>query len=629
MRKLLPLPLLFSLLCSQVHADQLAQLETETTTELLLYYDWDELLVEAPTRRPVRIKDVAENISIVTAEEIAEMNVHSVNEILRTVTGFDFFPFGGNFGSSGALAIHASSYEHVLLLLDGVRLNDVDAGWPETTGIPVQIIDRIEIVKGPASSVWGSALGGVISIVTKQVGNDRSPTGTVYGSNGEGPSQDFRAEAAGRLGNMGYYLHGGYMNSDGLVGDRYFKNKSFYGKFATEFNKAVSLTFTAGYWYPELNSFDLPEADWNYLNDVENYLVSGQVNADLSRGLRLNLDLYYRGQKYHNLFETLSAGAFINDETWDNALYGGSATLTREKDNHTMLFGAELNRGENDRTWRYVSAPTISWETETRKEWAFYLNDTIKGEKLTVTPGLRYDHLSIENARSDDLINPSLGMTYKIEEETLFRATAARGFIRPGIGLVVGSAGYAGYPDLKPEELWSLQAGIESSRITNTHLKADVFYHRQDNTTYWNDDVGLYINGGVSERTGVEFNVSMRLFEHFTAELGTTYVWVEQYNEGGDEAYGLNIKLNYRSGRTGSMTLLGRYNQWNEQAVNSSGSFDDMIWDFHYNKEILTSERTRTEFFFSARNLFSGEYYWDDSLKNPGRWVEAGLRFHF
>jgi len=132
--------------------------------DLLLFYDYEDLLVETATRRPTKIQYVAENITVITAEEIASMNAHSVNEILKTVNGMDISFRGGHFGGNAGLGIHGADYEQVLLLMDGVRLNDVDAGYPETTGIPVQIIDRIEVIKGPASSAWGSSLGGVINI---------------------------------------------------------------------------------------------------------------------------------------------------------------------------------------------------------------------------------------------------------------------------------------------------------------------------------------------------------------------------------------------------------------------------------------------------------------------------------
>jgi vitamin B12 transporter len=105
------------------------QLETDSVTvrELLLYYDLEDL-INVAYRRPTKLRYVAENISIITAEEIRAMNAHSVAEVLNTVPGVRVGFRGGNFGGSAALAIQESSYEHVLLLLDGVRLNDVDAG---------------------------------------------------------------------------------------------------------------------------------------------------------------------------------------------------------------------------------------------------------------------------------------------------------------------------------------------------------------------------------------------------------------------------------------------------------------------------------------------------------------------
>ena len=634
MKKIIYSLSLFFLLPSYSDGTQLASFESKTTQELLLYYDWEELLVEAPTRRPTKIKDVAENISIITAEEIRTMNTHSVGEILQTVTGVQVFFHGGHFGGNSDLAIHGSDYEHVLLLIDGARLNDVDAGYPETGGIPVQIIDRIEIVKGPASSVWGSALGGVINIVTKKTGEDRRPTGILSASYGKGASQDYRVDLAGRGGGLGYYLYGGYMDSDGLVTDHFYRNKSFYAKLTSNPAKDVSLTFTGGYWYPDYKSYEIydpPDADLNALGDVKNYLVTSKLEAGLTPAMRLNLDLYYRGQRWHNYYETLSTGEFLNDQIWDNVLYGGSAHLTWERYNHTMLFGTELNRGKNDRTWRYSSDPSINWGTEKRNDWAVYFNDTMKWEKLTITPGLRYDHLSIVDAKTDDIISPNLGATYTISDHTLLRATAGRGFIRQGIGLVVGADGYAGYPDLKPEDLWSVQGGIESFRFRNTHLKATIFYHHSDDSWYWDEDAGLYLNGGVSERTGVELNATVSPFANFTAGLGYTYVWVKPYPEDGDNTYGINVKLNYNTERTGNLILFGRYFRMSESMASTGARDDDMIWDLHYNKDIYTHKESGTtmNFFFSGRNLFNGKNYWHFVFENPDRWFEAGLRLHF
>lgn len=632
-----PLFVLLVLFCvlffhaSSSFAAQTASHESQTTRELLFYYDWDELLIEAPTRRPTKLQDVAENISIITAEEIRAMNAHSVGEILQTVTGVQVFFHGGHFGGNSDLGIHGSYYEHVLLLLDGVRLNDVDAGYPETSGIPVQIIERIEVVKGPASSAWGSALGGVINIVTREPGEARRPEVTMHGSYGKESSQDYRIDAAGRLGGLGYYLYGGYMDSDGLVTDHYYQNKSFYTKFTANPAKDVSLTFTAGYWYPDYKTFDMPANDLNFKGDVKNYLVTSKLDVGLAPELRLNLDLYYRGQRWHNHFESLTTMAFINAQIWDNILYGGNANITWERDNHTMLLGFEMSRGENDRTWFYASNPTVDWGTEKRNDWAVYFNDTIKRDKLTITPGLRYDYLSIVDAKSDNIISPSLGATYRISKDTLLRATAGRGFIRPAIGLTVGADGYAGYPDLEPEDLWSVQAGIESSRFKNTHLKADIFYHHTEDSWYWDNVAALYVNGGVSERTGVELEATVIPFADFTAGLGFIYARVEPYGEEGDDTCTINLKLHYRSNRLGSVILFGQYFRLAESMTSPGARHGDMIWDLHYNKDLFTHGKSGAtlNLFFSGRNLFNGSHSWSGTFENPGRWLEAGLRFHF
>jgi outer membrane receptor protein involved in Fe transport len=318
----------------------------------------------------------------------------------------------------------------------------------------------------------------------------------------------------------------------------------------------------------------------------------------------------------------LATGELFDKSLFENDLHGGSAGFVWTKGAHTMLFGAEFSRGKEDVSFRFPSAPDVDLETEIREDWAVYFNDTITWEKLTITPGLRYDHLSISDFFSDDLLNPSLGMTYKLEDETLFRATVAHGFIRPVIGFV-------DTPDLETEDIWSYQAGIESGRFKDIHLKAAVFYHRQDKTLYYNADNGLWENGGISERTGGELNAAVSPFENFTTNLGLSYIRVEPFSYESDDTYSVDMKLNYSTGRFGSLTLFGRYLWWPEYETSLSPRYDDMVLDLHYNKDIYKTAMTTTNFFVSVRNLFNGSYYWSAEFKNPQRWVEAGLRVNF
>jgi vitamin B12 transporter len=652
MRKQLSLSLVFFLLCPPAQAVQESMPESETAQELLLFYDWEELLVEAPTRRPTKIKDVAENISIVTAEEIRTMNAHSVNEILRTVTGvsMDFLEY---YGGDGANHIHFSDYEHVLILLDGVRINDADQGFPDTTGIPVQIIDRIEIVKGPASSTWGTALGGIINIITKDGGNNLRPTGTVYGSYGEGNSRDYRMDGAGRVGKVRYYLYGGSIETDGLkrkaaIPDNFYESKSFYGKINVEPAKDVSLTLSTAYWSPYTNTFSRPETDERVVFGFDNYYLSGKMDAALSPSLKLNLNVYYFDNEISERWTSLGEGILGSRDdllfqyNYDNSVYGGDARLTWDKDRNAIVFGAEYYGGENDRSVNsgtlyqslYGALPVEDLGKDDIRNLGIFFNDTIKWNRFTITPGLRYDRVEISDIYSEEKINPSLGMTFNFSEKTLVRATVAQGFARPGISTITGwpgTYGFQGSPDLTSETVRSFQAGIETDRIPKVHLKADLFYHRIEDTWYYNEDAGYRDNGGVSKRKGLELNVTANPIKKITAGLGYTYIRIEPYAADTDDYHGLNARLTYQDHRLGTLTLFGSYirNGWRLAQTDHNADYSDMIWELHYNKDIFSAKAAEANLFVSVRNLFNGNQYWWDWFRNPRRWFEAGLRIHF
>ncbi len=118
---------------------------------LSLYFDEEEL-VETATGSPKPITQVAENVTIVTAEEIEAMHAHSLAEVLQRQSGVFVSHFGQDFLGDSSLLLLGSQRHHVLVLLDGVRINLNSNGSALTNFIPLGIIKRIEIIKGAASS---------------------------------------------------------------------------------------------------------------------------------------------------------------------------------------------------------------------------------------------------------------------------------------------------------------------------------------------------------------------------------------------------------------------------------------------------------------------------------------------
>jgi len=173
--------LLFFFALAMTSSYQNSAAQSEEEMKILRMFCKGKDLVVSPTRHPKPISRVAENITVVTAREIEEMNAHTVAEVLNRVPGV-FVNFNQDFGAASLIYIQGSEERHVLVLLDGVAWNFLADGHAETNSIPVGIIERIEVIKGPASSAWGSSLGGVINIITRPARTTRGPTGSIRGS---------------------------------------------------------------------------------------------------------------------------------------------------------------------------------------------------------------------------------------------------------------------------------------------------------------------------------------------------------------------------------------------------------------------------------------------------------------
>ncbi|MBI5102401.1 MAG: TonB-dependent receptor plug domain-containing protein, partial [Nitrospirae bacterium] len=220
----------------------------EAVTDLLMFWEEKDLFVQTATRHSKPISRVAENMAVITAKDIEEMNAHTVAEVLNRVTGFLVTFEGQDFGSfHSSLSIDGSADRHVLVLLDGMQWSMPSDNHALTGLIPAGIIERIEIIKGPASSAWGSSLGGVVNIITKNAGNKDAPSGSVSASYGQKNSQDYSAGISGKAGTVGYYLFAGHQHSDGLRFNRTFNDDNVYSRISIPVSKDVTVGLSAGY----------------------------------------------------------------------------------------------------------------------------------------------------------------------------------------------------------------------------------------------------------------------------------------------------------------------------------------------------------------------------------------------
>lgn len=620
-----------------------AEQPNEDMQILRMYYPEKDLVV-SPTRHPKPISQVAENISVVTAEEIEAMNAHTVADVLNRVTGV-FVNSNHDFGAPSLLSIQASEPRNVLVLLDGIPWNFLSEGSAETNPIPVGIIERIEVIKGPASSTWGSSLGGVVNIITKDAGHTVRPEIAVRASYGKDNSQDYRGEIAGRSGRLGYYLYGGYQKSDGLEESRDYQNPNGYSKLRLQLPAGSELGLSLGYSKTDTKLGEFPSQDISAEGGIRAFFTTANLNTGISDDLSFNASAYIFRQKSTQKNEALGsgmngpAGDLFLKTIFDEQTFGGSAKLVWQPGMHTVVCGADFFRGTDDQTQeagqllQSFGAPAKNTSSPDMDRWALFANDTIAFGNWSITPGLRYDYNDITGS----FVSPSLGITYSLGANTIFRASVARGFTIPPLAVTKGGGLFLSpNPDLDPEEDWSYQAGFETAAARYFWIKATAFRHDVHDRfarelfgagpPTFND---ILINSGSIRRQGFEIESETTPFYNFSFRGGLALVDLSPSNESGSgNIYEYNLGLRYDDRSTFRAGLFGHFIHW-DLASDLNADDDDIVWDLNLNYKIHVVKRAITELFFTVHNLFNGDQYTQGDNKNPGRWAEAGIRLKF
>jgi vitamin B12 transporter len=613
---------------SEENMKKLMQMSEQERKFLLMYFDEEDLFVISATRSLKSITRVAENVEVVTAEDIELMNAHTLPDVLNTINGVQVGFSGAAPGMAATAQIQGSRIDHVVMLIDGVSVSYISTGNPPIDIIPVQMIEKIEVIKGPASSSWGSSLGGIINIITKSSAKSGKISGMVSGSYGEANTVDARAELSGRTGGFGYNVSAGTLYSNGLRPHDSNRHNNIFSKFSYDFSKDSSASLMLFYTKAD-EAMGIDELYRSkYDSKGELFVSSLTVKSRISDELSFEL----QGRTVSNLaygFTTdLDSGEVFKGKT-DDKKYGGSLKLDFRKGIHAVIFGADydfLNTEFSGMSFdEYIAAA--------------YINDTITFGNLSVTPGLRFDHVDVKDTSlQTDFISPSLGVTYRIAENTILRGVVARGFNIPGVfNLTSDSEFFVANTELELEEVWSYQAGVETGALKYLWLKAGVFRHDvTDAITY--EDVSVdegtwtFVNKDKVRRQGFEVEARTLPFYNITLTAATCYMETEDRNTGETlkdnptNTYDFSIK--YDDNKALRALVKGRYIWWNA-SQNMNARYNSMIVDANIIKTVYKRQAVSVEAFLSGHNLFNGSSYWLDVNKNASRWFEAGLRVKF
>lgn len=407
------------------------------------------------SRSPKPISQTAENVTIVTAKDIEQLNAHTLADVLDTVPGIQV-EHVGFFGNVSQTHIQSSSVQHVLVLVDGVPLNNLD-NFSDVGLVPAQIIERVEIIKGAASSAWGQALGGVINVITKSPERERAISGSASASIGERTSADTRAEISGTTGQLGYYLSGGFLGTKGLTPHTAVSSNGIYTKLSWNLPDNGQIWSTFKYDRADRGTFWYPA--WDNLEDQSAHNIHATLGIRKQLSGQLELELLGRHASRKNfIFDTQitnNAPLYTNTSREQNS--GGSAKLVWRGNDNLLVAGGDYEHVEITSDYAYVPVDTLNRIVD---RWGVYLNDTATFGPVAVTAGARFDR----TGSSGDQFSPSLGVVWQITDATLLRGYTARGYSLPSLTF-----------NRPSEKVWTPQIGVESSALPYIWLKGTFF----------------------------------------------------------------------------------------------------------------------------------------------------------
>lgn len=572
------------------------------------------------SRFPRPISKIAENVTVIAADDMARLNAHTLADVLQTVPGIQLDQLQTP-GSAVFFSVLGARSRHVLVQIDGVPQNFLGAdNLAEIGNIPVQMIERVEVIKGAASAAWGSALGGVINVITKSPATDRKFGGMASASAGERATDDLRAELSGTVNRFGYYLTGGTLRSDGLVIGNPTELNHGFGKFTLDLPNQAKLTLGIDLRNNEMGLEHT--VAYNHHDTGSLGFLNGYLSLSYPLAETLTLDLNARGgrREVSAKYVGISSPTLFQDSTAREIHQGAAASLNWGDAETNLNAGVEFEQDDTRQRESVRRAPQTNFDRSLDR-WSGHLNGTYSIGPLSILPGLRLDHTNLfENA-----LSYTLGATYRLTDSTVLRSYAARGYSMP---LINNFELLNGQRQL--QNIWTVQTGIESTALPYFWLKGTLFYNN-----IWKIQDFDYAAAMIVRREqisqGVDLELRTSALYGFALSGGYTYTdaWDRQTKAELDGPWQeIKLGVNYDNSAIGlHAAMTGNLASWHQPELPPKDSA--MIWDLHLNQRLFPQDDMSPELFFSARNIFNGDQYLIDFRSNTPRWFEGGVRYRF
>ena len=449
--------------------------------------DMPALIISA-SKRPRSFVDAPTSVTILNAADLEQDNSITLDESLDYVPGIHMV--GSQINIRGSSGFSRGVGSRVLMLMDGFPSLSADNGDIKWDAIPIDQIERVEIIKGAGSALYGTgALGGIINVITRtpaknpitrlrmMAGFFSRPNFSEWEWSGPRRSlQGFDLSHSRTEGKLGVILALGQKWSNGYRENSWYKRYNGFGKFTYEFDPTSKLAGSANWAWDDHGVF----IQWKDRNEPLEVPVQRRADQTLSRKLNLNL-------AYNRMISTKIAyrvKSFVYRTDFDNEVEGNSGSTAYKLGQEIQLdlqpFPTwSLTWGGEWQADRVRSSDNL-FGSHRAYTLAAYGQSELDLANFLISIGTRFDRHDTDSTSVGYSVSPKAAIAWKISRSTSVKSIVGWGFRGPSIAELYTSAEFSGIPiqpnpGLRPEQSRSWEFGI-SHVGSNFAFEASAFW---------------------------------------------------------------------------------------------------------------------------------------------------------
>ncbi len=593
-------------------------------------------------------KESGRNVISIKGEIFASFPVHSIDELLRYLPGIEVQQRGPQ-GSQSDITIRGGTFQQVLVIIDGVKLNDPLTGhFSNYIPINPSEIERIEILKGAASAIYGSeAVGGVVHIITKTfAANKISSKSLIKGRIAAGEYNLLNADAYFRLAEKKSTFSGG-ITTNNATGQALRGTTSFFHlttaniAFSQKMKKDWTLSLRTAI---DMRKFNAQNFYTTFASDTSNEKVNSWWNhVNLNKKTRkgvLNFDVAYKKLRDQYWFRPSSVPNDNKTNLFTTQLY---YTGSLQK-NHTYTTGFQLHRKQitsNDRgnhiLWHGAAYAILRQKLKND----FYFNESIRLDWDESYGAVLVPQINAAWSPSKISIRASAGKSIRDADFTERYNNYNKALV---------TSGRIGNPDLTAEDSWNFEAGADYNASASFKISGTFFYRNHNNLIDWANTsyadmprkinlspAGSYALAKNLEKvktSGAELDViyNKKISDNTNLLATLGFTWLHSKNKDSIPSFYISSHAKYLVNFSTAYTVksflfsvTGLYKNRNEQksaAINASITPSYFVLNTKIGYQFL---KKVGRLFVQADNLFNKQYSDLLGSKMPGRWLSGGI----